>query len=208
MDTSIVKCWYGAPLPAPNPQRVRVFLQEKGLKIPEVTVNLLKLEHKKLKDKNPLQQVPVLELEDGTTLSETISICRYIEEQFPAAEPKLFGVTALQKGLIDQWIRRVEFILMVPLGMFWVNAHPYTKHLDRKRFADFGENSKETVIKNMIWFDKHMPSDFLAGNDFSMADIALLSTIDFANFVGVQVPEECNRLSAWKARVDSRYANL
>ena len=197
--------WYGAPLPAPNPQRVRMFLSEKRLPIPEVTVNLIKGEHKKLGDKNPVQQIPILELEDGTTISESISICRFLEEEDPTCEPILFGRSAKEKALIDQWIRRVEFIFMMPLGMFWIHAHPFTKALPRKKFPEFGEESRKQLIKAMYWFDKHMSDAYLAGtNEFTMADIALASSVDFAEFVGVPLPEDCVKLRAWRERIKAR----
>ena len=201
--------WYGAPLPAPNPQRVRVFLNEKGIVVPEVTVNLLTREHKKLGDKNPAQQVPILELENGQTISESVAICRYFEEEYPEKLPRLFGNTAYEKATIDQWIRRVEFVFMMPLGIYWVHAHPYTKGLGIKRFPDFGEANKSQVIRAMAWFDEHMVGDYLVGPNFSMADIALLSSIDFAGFLDIPIPEECKRLTNWKSLMNSRQsANL
>ena len=77
--------------PAPNPRRVRLFLAEKGLSVAEVRLPLRHGAHKSPEHlaRNPLGQVPTLELDDGTCLSETISICRYLEALHPASP--LFG---------------------------------------------------------------------------------------------------------------------
>src|SRR5512143_544481 len=98
---------YGAPMPAPNPRRVRVFLAEKGVDLPETPVDLMKREHKseEHRARNSLGQVPTLELDDGTMISETVSICRYLEALHP--EPPLFGRSAVEQALVDMWIRRV-----------------------------------------------------------------------------------------------------
>ena len=108
---------YGAPMPAPNPRRVRIFLAEKGVDLPETPIDLRKREHKspEHRARNSLGQVPTLELDDGTTISETVAICRYFEEIHP--EPPLFGGTALEKALVDMWVRRIEFVLMAPVGI-------------------------------------------------------------------------------------------
>ncbi len=107
---------YGAPKPAPNPRRVRMFLAEKGIALEETPVDLLTREHKSeaYRAKNSLGQVPTLELDDGATISETVAICRYFEELHP--DPPLFGRTALEKAQVDMWVRRVEFVLMQPVG--------------------------------------------------------------------------------------------
>src|SRR6201995_3594624 len=117
---------YGAPNPAPNPRRVRIFLAEKGIDLPETRVDMSKGEHKgpAVLAANSLGQVPTLVLDDGTGIAETVAICRYFEETHPP--PPLFGTTAKEKALIDMWVRRIEFQLMNPIGMVWVHAHPIT----------------------------------------------------------------------------------
>src|ERR1700761_6114970 len=99
---------YGAPNPAPNPRRVRIFLAEKGIELAETPVDLMKREHKSPEHvaRNSLGQVPTLELDDGTTISETVSICRYLEALHP--EPPMFGRTPVEQALVDMWIRRIE----------------------------------------------------------------------------------------------------
>jgi glutathione S-transferase len=195
---------YGAPNPAPNPRRVRIFLAEKGVDLPETPVDMRKREHKspEFREKNPAGQIPVLELEDGRTLSETVAICRYFEALHP--EPPMFGRDAFEQAEIDMWIRRVEFVLMTPVGMFWRHAHPYTASL-LTQFKDFGESNRETVKGAMMWFDRQLQDrDYIAGPAYSMADICALTTIDFAGFTGLPMPDEATHLKAWHARVTAR----
>jgi glutathione S-transferase len=195
---------FGERNPAPNPRRVRMFLAEKALELPYENVSIPKRAHKtaEFRAKNSLGQLPVLELDDGTTLCESVSICRYLEELHPL--PPLFGETALERAHIDMWIRRVEFVVMQPIAAFWVQAHPLTAGLG-PQFKDFGDSRRELVAKAMVWLDREMATrDYITGDRFSMADIIALSTIDFAGFVGLAVPEACERLRSWHARVSER----
>jgi glutathione S-transferase len=195
---------HGAPNPAPNPRRVRIFLAEKGVSVPYVEVALRQGAHKspEFRKMNSLGQVPVLELDDGTTISESVSICRYIEELHP--EPALFGTTATERARIDMWIRRVEFVLMNPVGMVWLHAHPFTAQLHHQ-FKDFGEANRERSYKAMHWLDRELDGRaFVASNSFTMADIVALSSVDFAKFIGLSLPETCAHLAAWHTRVSER----
>jgi len=195
---------YGAPSPAPNPRRVRMFLAEKGIDLPETPLDLRKREHKapEFKAKNSLGQVPALELDDGAVIAETVAICRYFEETHP--EPPLFGRTALEKAQVDMWVRRIEFQLMTPVGMFWRHAHPLTAALIAQH-KDFGESNRDHVAGGMRWLDRELEGKtFIAGDDFTMADICALSTVDFAHWIGLDIPDECANLKAWHERVSAR----
>ncbi|HZZ34566.1 MAG TPA: glutathione S-transferase, partial [Caulobacteraceae bacterium] len=141
---------YGAPMPAPNPRRVRIFLAEKGVDLPETPVDLMKREHKSPEHvaRNSLGQVPTLELDDGTMISETVAICRYFEETNP--EPSLFGKTPAEKANVDMWVRRIEFQLMSPVGNFWRHAHPFTAKL-LTQFKDFGESNRQAYSNAQKW---------------------------------------------------------
>ena len=195
---------YGAPMPAPNPRRVRIFLAEKGIDLPETPVDMRKREHKSadFRAKNSMGQLPALELDDGTCISETVAICRYFEETHP--EPPLFGRTAVEKALVDQWIRRVEFAVMMPVGNFWRHAHPNTAAL-LTQFKDFGESNKETYQGAQKYLDRELDGrEFLVGDSYTMADICLLSTVDFAEWIGLPVEDEFANLKAWRERVKAR----
>ena len=195
---------YGAPMPAPNPRRVRIFLAEKGVDLPETTVDMRKREHKsaEFRAKNSMGQLPTLELDDGTCISETVAICRYFEETHP--EPPMFGRTAVEKALVDQWIRRVEFAVMTPVGNFWRHAHPFTAAL-LTQYKDFGESNRETYQGAQKYLDRELAGrEFLAGDSYSMADICLLSTVDFAEWIGLPVDDGFANLKAWRERVSAR----
>lgn len=195
---------YGAPNPAPNPRRVRIFLAEKGIDLPETPINMMAREHKspEHRARNSLGQIPTLELDDGTCISETVSICRYFEATQP--EPRLFGSTPVEQALIDMWIRRIEFTVMMPVGNFWRHAHPRTAAL-LTQYKDFGESNRETYAGAQRWLDRELADrPFIAGQTYSMADICLLTTVDFAGWIGLPLDPEHKNLAAWHARVSER----
>jgi glutathione S-transferase len=195
---------YGAPMPAPNPRRVRIFLAEKGIDLPETALDLRGREHKSDAHlaRNSLGQVPSLELDDGTVISETVAICRYFEEVHPT--PPLFGVTAAEKAQVDMWVRRIEFQLMMPVGNFWRHAHPFTAAL-LTQYKEFGDSNREAYAKAQRWLDRELAGhDFIAGRTFGMADICALSTVDFATWIGLPIDAERANLAAWHARVSAR----
>lgn len=196
---------YGAPKPAPNPRRVRMFLAEKGIALEETPVDLMKREHKapEFVAKNSLGQVPTLELDDGTVIAETVAICRYFEELHP--EPPFFGRTAVEKAKVDMWIRRVEFQLMQPVGMFWRHAHPLTAALIHQ-YKDFGESNRAAYSRAQAWLDDEIADGrpFIAGEAISMADICALSTVDFAHWIGLDLDAERANLIGWHERMKAR----
>ena len=100
----------------PSPRRVRIFLAEKGVSIPCIEVDLAKLDHKtpEFSALNPFETIPILELDDGTRIAETIAICRYIEALWP--EPNLFGVTALEQAAVEMWQRQLEWRPLFPIA--------------------------------------------------------------------------------------------
>ena len=195
---------YNSAMPAPNPRRVRIFAAEKGISLPLEEVALAKREHKSdaFREKNSLGQTPVLELEDGTAISESVSICRYLEEIHP--ENPLFGRNALERAQVDMWIRRVEFVLMGPVGNFWRHAHPYTAKVV-KQIPEFGESNREATAAAMRWFDRELEGrEFILGGYFSSADIMALCVVDFAKFAGLDMPEDTPHLHAWHKRMSAR----
>ena len=196
---------YGAPKPAPNPRRVRMFLAEKGVDLEETPVDLMTREHKSeaFRAKNSLGQVPTLELDDGSVITETVAICRYFEELHP--EPALFGRTPLEKAQVDMWVRRVEFVLMQPVGNYWRHAHPRTAALIHQ-YKDFGESNRETYANAQRWLDGELSDGrpFIAGENLSMADICALSTVDFANWIGLPLDDERTHLTGWRDRMKAR----
>ena len=190
---------------APNPRRVRIFAAEKGIDLPRQEVSIVKGEHKApaYLAVNPRGQTPALALDDGTVLTESVAICRYLEALHPS--PALFGETPLEIGAIEMWIRRVELSVMEPVGKVWVHTHPFTARLPIQRFAEYGESNRPRVREAYAQCDAALAqTPFLAGAAYSMADIALLTTVDFATFIGIPLPGELSNLRDWHARVSAR----
>lgn len=196
---------WSAAAPAPNPRRVTIFLAEKGVTIPVTDLAIFKAEHKApaYLAKNPRGQVPALELDDGTVIAESISICRYLDALHP--EPPLLGTDALDRALVDMALRRVETVLGVPLAMVWMHTHPLTATVVVPQFKDFGESNRAKIAAALAWFDGRIaPGGFVAGDRFTIADIALWTSLDFARAVGIATLEAYPVLRDWFARVGAR----
>jgi glutathione S-transferase len=197
--------FYDAPNPAPNPRRVRIFLAEKGIEVPRRELSIIKGEHKasEFTAKYPQGQLPVLELDDGRMMGESIAICRYFEALHPS--PPLFGTDALSIAEIDMCIRRTEFTLMQPVGQVWAHTHPFTARVVVPQYTEFGESNRPKALAAMKRMDEALRDRaYLAGEDYSMADIVLLTTIDFAIFIGMPMPEDLPALRSWYQRVSAR----
>jgi glutathione S-transferase len=198
---------YTENYPAPNPRKVRMYLAEKGLPdiVENVRVNILERAHKtpEFLAKNSLGQLPVLQLDDGQFLCESLAICRYFEALHP--EPALFGSTGLEKAMIEMWIRRAEFKLWSPMAQVWINDDDRTARVNPNQFKEYGALNRKHVANAMAWFNSELSHGrmFLAGQ-FSMADIVLVCGIDFAKFVNMEIPAECNHLIAWHAGMKAR----
>ena len=197
--------FYGAPMPAPNPRRVRIFAVEKGITLPEVSLDLRAREHKSEAHlrRNSLGQVPVLELDDGTMITETVSICRYLEALYP--DPPMFGRTPAEIAVIDMWIRRIENQLGDPARMFWRHAHPATAALIEQHTV-FGESNRAIIDRAMQWLDREIDDGrpFIAGDSYTMADITALTMVDFATLIGLDPIGDRQSVSAWHDRVSHR----
>lgn len=197
--------FYDSPNPAPNPRRVRIFLAEKQVRVPTTQVSIMAGEHRGADylAVNPYGQTPALALDNGAVLTESVAICRYIEALHP--EPPLFGHGALNQAQVDMWTRRVELWLMMPLAMVWAHTHPFTARVVKPQYKEFGESQRPRVVSAMKEFDRALGDrEWLDGERYSIADIVLLTTIDFATFVGVPMPDELDALRDWRARASAR----
>lgn len=117
----------------------------------------------------------------------------------------MFGRTALEEAQVEMWVRRVEFQLMGPAGNFWRHAHPFTARVVVPQYKDFGEANRGAYEKALMWLDRELEGrEFIAGEVFTMADICALSTVDFADWIGLKVPEAATSLHAWHGRVTAR----
>lgn len=196
--------FYDSPNPAPNPRRVRIFAAEKGIDLSSKEVSIPKREQKapEYVAKNPRGQTPILELDDGTVIAESVAIMRYLEAEQP--DPPLFGTTEREIAEIEMWNRRVEMILMPAIAAVWVHTHPFTAALPGRN-VEWGESNRPRVVEGMRFFDGSLEGrEYLAGSAFSAADILLLTTVDFAKFIGLEMPSECANLLRWHERVSAR----
>ncbi len=190
---------------APNPRRVRMFLAEKAIDDVELVEVSIKDGENHQPDYlaiNPLGWLPSLQLDDGTIICESTAICRYIEETVP--EPPLFGSTAVEKAIIDQWTRHMEFEILATVALafrnlnkFWAGRIP--------QVPEFGTISKELVEKRLNWLDKHMEGRaYIATDSYSYADLTALAGIDFGRVAKIRLQDHHVNLKRWHESISSR----
>lgn len=197
--------------PAPSPRRVRIYLAEKDLAIPTVQVDLAQRQQFEsgFAKKNPSYTVPALELDDGTVISESMAICRYLEALYP--DPPLFGTDARSQGLVEMWIRIIEYNGLAAVADMLRNSSQH--------FADRGltgtsggvaqipalvERGQATLARFFERLDQRLEGrEFIAGS-FSVADITALVVVDFARWVKQKPAESLENLAAWHERVAAR----
>lgn len=189
---------------APNPRRVRIFLAEKGVEIPTVQVDLAGMENRKepFLAKNALGTVPVLELDDGTCLAESVAICRYIEELHHT--PPLMGTDARDRALVEMWQRRMELEVALPIMQVFRNTHEYFKGRI-EQVPEWGEAMRRHATKRLAWLDRELGGrPYVAGDRYTIADITALVGIDFGRVVGLRIAPEQAHLARWHQRVSER----
>jgi len=191
---------------APNPRKVKIFLAEKGAEYDLVELDMMKGEHKtpEFLAKNPSGKLPVLELDDGRHLSESIAICRYLEAIMP--EPNLFGEDAFELGHIEMRNRQMETELWSQIGVSWVNGPVVAKMGIYKSIPEAKAISDENVHKYYQRLDgEFAKSEYVAGPRFTVADITLLTGVDFARtLVGLKPDNELKNLWRWHKLVSER----
>lgn len=188
---------------APNPRRVRIFLAEKGIVVPAVHRDLTSLGADEFALLNPERRVPVLILDDGTAISETVAICRYFEEIQPA--PPLMGVGPVGKAIVEMWQRRVELGFFNHVAAAFRHKHPSMAELESPQFPDWGEANKPKAIEALTRIDTHLAqSRYLAGEAFSIADITLLVAYGFMKPARIPAPAELVHVARWHAEVSAR----
>lgn len=190
---------------APNPRRVEIFLAEKGLDLETIRVEIGRKQHRTegFAALNPLQRLPVLELDDGTMLSETTAICRYIEELHP--QPPLFGADARERAIVEMWHRRVELNLFGAIAAAFRHLHPAMAELEVPQVPEWGEANKPRVEEMLRLLDRELASrPYIAGAGYTVADIAGLVAVDFLKPARLAVPEGLAHLREWHGRVSAR----
>jgi glutathione S-transferase len=190
---------------APNPRRVRVFLAEKGIEIPRVTVDILKGEQRtpQFTALNPRQAVPVLELDDGTVITESIAICRYLEETHP--EPPLFGTSTLERACVEMWQRRIELGLMATVAHCFRHSHPLMANVEVPQIAGWAATNRARALKFLPMLEQQLADrPFVCGESFTVADITGLVTLDFMKFAGIALPDDCAHVRRWHEKLAAR----
>ena len=191
---------------APNPRRVRFYLAEKGIEVPTVQVDIGKAENREpaFIAKNPMGGVPVLELDDGTFVAESMAICRYFEETNP--KPPLMGVDASDKAVVEMWQRRMELELFNMITGCFRNTHDFFKGRI-PQVAEYGEICKTAALKRLEWLDEVLADrEFIAGDRFTVADITAVVGLDFGRVTGIRIAPEQKNLSRWHESVSQRPA--
>ncbi len=191
---------------APNPRRVRMFAAEKGIELESVRVDIRAGEQRSagFLEKNPSGKIPVLELEDGTCIAESIAICRYLEGIQP--EPNLFGADPLELALVEMHHRRLELVLFSQIGVSWVNGPIVTKMAGTEPNTRAKEASDAAVRAYYGRMDEELNDRaFIAADRFTVADITAVVAIDFATqLVGLKPDDELKTLWRWHETVSAR----
>ena len=191
---------YGMPNMG-NPRRVSIYLAEKGVEVPWEFIPLNSPGFLKM---NPFGRMPVLELDDGTYLAETVAICRYFEALHP--DPPLFGVGARQQAEVEAWQRRMELEVFVPTSGYIRNCCPELKSVQPVQIPEFGELCRERALFGLHVADAQLARhEYLAGHRFTVADITLaVQLLAMPGTTGIKVPNDCSNVARWLERIYRR----
>jgi glutathione S-transferase len=179
-------------------------LAEKGIDVPLVTIDVSRGEHRapEFLAKNPFGQVPVLELPDGVLISESIAICRYLDEIHPV--PALFGATARERAEIDMWQRRVEFGVFIPAVEFGHHSSPFFRDTV-DQIPEWATHCKAQLVRTWQILDTELAGrDYVASSGFSIADVTAFVGAEVASLWGIAIPRELAQLCEWYTRVGRR----
>ncbi len=194
---------YNSPV-APNPRRVRVFLAEKGISVPYEDIDIGNAVNRQpeFRKKNPLAGVPVLELDDGTCIAESVAICRYFEGIQP--EPPLMGVDAKDRAIVEMWNRRMELALLMPIADSFRQRHEFFKGRIRQ-LPEYAELQKLNAQDSLQWLDSELANrGYIAGDRFTIADITAMIAIDFGRVSKIGIQPEQKNLARWHGEVSAR----
>ena len=189
---------------APNPRRVRIFLAEKGITVPVEQVDITKAVNRQAAflAKNPLGGLPVLELDDGTCIAESVAICRYFEETQPS--PPLMGTDAKDRALVEMWQRRMELELFRNVTGTFQNTHKFFAGRI-PQVPEYGEVCRKAGRARLAWLDGELASrPFVAGERYTIADITALCALDFGRVVDIRIAPEQKHLQRWYDAVSTR----
>jgi glutathione S-transferase len=192
---------------APNPRRVRWLLSEKGIDDVEiVSLNILKAEHNTpdYLGRAGLPQVPALELDDGTMITESLAICRYLESRYP--EPNLYGRTPEETAVIEMWTRRGELMLATPMMLAVRHTHRALAALEVQNPA-VAEYNRAQATASLPFFDRRFgDTEWLAGERLTIADIIAFVGYDFGRMIKFELPEGLPNFTRWADAMRARPA--
>lgn len=190
---------------APNPRRVRWFMAEKGISdIEIVNVNLMKGEHRTpdYVARAGLPNVPALELDDGTVITESVAICRYLESLWP--DPNLFGQTPREIAIVEMWMRRSELLVSMPMMLMVRHTLPALAALERQ-IPEVAQANRDSGLRGLRVLDRRLrESQWIAGDRLTIADIVAFCGIDFAGLVKFEPPPELEALRRWVGEMRER----
>ena len=189
---------------APNPRRVTIFIAEKGIEIDTVQIDLRAGEHKtpEFTALNPMQDVPALELDDGSCINQVNAICRYLDELYP--QPLLYGRTPKERAQVESWNHHVQNNGILAVTEAYRNSSP--NFVNRAvsgpnaytQIPELGERGLARISDFFTDMDAHFADNqFVLGDYFSVVDITAYITIDFAKWVKMRIPKECTHLKRW-----------
>ncbi|MFP3942412.1 MAG: glutathione S-transferase family protein [Alphaproteobacteria bacterium] len=196
--------------PAPSPRRARIFIAEKGIEVETVQVDLGSGEHlgPDFRALNPQCTVPVLELDDGTVITENAGIAAFLEAEYP--EPPLLGRTPVEKGLVAMWNARVEFEGLTAVAEALRNSakgfagRALAGPENYEQIPELAERGRLRAARFLDMLNERLEGrEFVATDAFSMADITAMVVVDFAKWL--KLPEsERPHLRRWHEAVSAR----
>ena len=190
----------------PNPQVVRMFLAELGMEIETVTVDIMAGENRQEGhlNKNPMGQLPTLELDDGSYLAEITAICEYLDDIEGSTD--LIGTNPEDRAVTRMWTRRISLNICEAMTTAFRGAEGYDFFKDRLRtFPESADDFKAQAKENLSLLDGQMEGkEFVCGDRFSLADVMLFCFLNFGATVGQAISEDCTNLLAWFERVKAR----
>jgi glutathione S-transferase len=189
---------------APNPKKVRVYLAEKGITVPSQAVNIFTGENRQpdFLQKNPMGGLPVLELDDGTFLSESLAIIEYFEELHPT--PPMIGTTPLERARVRALERICELGVLSRIGAIFQNTNPlFATRI--KQLPEAAEAARGSLGSVLAVIDAKIGTKpFAAGDAPTIADCTLLAALQFAEFAQVQIDPKFANVHRWYERFKQR----
>jgi glutathione S-transferase len=182
---------------APNPRKVNVYIKEKGIDLPSESVDILSGNNRSpdFLKKNPLGGLPVLELDDGSHLTESLAIMEYLEELHP--QPSMLGTTPLERARVREAERICELGVLGNVGTIFQNTHPFFAQRV-KQSPEAAENARPRLTNALKVIDDRLAKHkFVAGDKPTIADCTLLAALDFASFAGIEIDPAHRNVHRW-----------